>query len=341
MYHIFTKEKIRGQKMNFKQNLSLLFEDLNIPEIFISEYFCNANSDYIKLYIYCIFLCKYNCEITALDLSKKLNLPLKTVENAFSYWEEQGVMIKKNKTYELTDLKKIGVNKLYTPKLASSPEEAVENNSKNILRTQAINDINSSFFQGVMSPTWYTDIDYLFKKYYFDEDVMVALFRYCFDRGALHKNYLYAVAEGWASNKIKTMNDLEKYYLEQEQTNKLKKSISKKLGITRNLSQYEEAYIEKWTKDFNYPMEVLEIALKKTTSKTNFSFDYLDRIISDWHDKNLITSDEINNYIKEQRQKAKELKAMQTNINNGQIPLQRYFDDSKEDVDLKKYYANL
>ena len=340
MYHIFTKEKLRGLMMKFEQKLSLLFEDINIPEVFISEYFCNANGDYIKVYIYLLFLCKYNCEISALDLSKKLSLPIKTVESALKYWEEQDVIIKKNKTYELADLKKVAVNKLYTPKLSSSPEEAVENNSKNILRTQAINEINNSFFQGVMSPTWYTDIDYLFTKYQFDEDVMVALFRYCFDRQALHKNYLYAVAEGWSSNNIKTNNDLEKYYLEQEQTTKLKKSISKKLGITRNLSQYEEAYIEKWTKDYNYSMDVLEIALKKTTSKTNFSFDYLDKIISDWHDKSLITSEDVNSYLKEQKQKAKELKAMQNNISNGQISMQKYFDDNNKDIDLTQFYYN-
>ena len=327
--------------MKFEQNLSLLFEDLKIPEVFISEYFCSANSDYVKIYIYCLFLCKYNSEISPLDLSKKLSIPLKTVEAGLKYWEEQNVIIKKNTVYELADLKKLEVNKLYTPKLTSSPEDAIESNSKNILRTQAINDINSSFFQGVMSPTWYTDIDNMFKKYCFDEDVMVALFRYCFDRQALHKNYLHTVADAWFSSKIKTMNDLEKYYLEVEQLNKLKKNISKKLGITRNLSQYEEAYIEKWTNDYNYSMDIIEIALKKTTSKTNFSFDYLDKIITDWHDKNLNTADDITTYLKEQKQKAKELKALQATINPDQISLQKYFDNTNQYQDVSKYYANL
>ncbi len=181
--------------MKFEQNLSLLLGDLDIPEVFISEYFCSTNSDYIKVYIYCLYLCKYNSEISTLDLSKKLSLPIKTVEAAFSYWIEQNVIIKKNNTYELCDLKKNEINKLYTPKLTSSPEDAIATNSKNVLREQAVKDINTSFFQGIMSPSWFTDIDNLFRKYAFDEDVMVALFRYCFDRQALHKNYLHAVAE--------------------------------------------------------------------------------------------------------------------------------------------------
>ena len=328
--------------MKFEQNLSLLFEDLKIPEVFISEYFCSANSDYIKIYIYCLFLCKYDSEISALDLSKKLSIPIKTVEAGLKYWEDQNVLIKKNKNYEIADLKKIEVNKLYTPKLTSTPEDAIDNNSRNILRTQAIDEINSSFFQGVMSPSWYTDIDNLFSKYGFDEDVMVALFRYCFDRQALHKKYLRTVADGWASRKIKTMNDLEKYYLEAEQSNVIKKSISKKLGITnRNLSQYEEAYIEKWTKDYAFSMDIIEIALKKTTSKSNISFDYLDKMISDWHDKNLSSPEDITAYLKEQKQKAKELKAMQASYDPNQISLQKYFDNTNQYDDTTQFYANL
>lgn len=324
--------------MKFEQNLSMLFSDINLPEVFVSEYLCSANGDYVKIYVYCLFLCKYDSEISPLDLSKKLSLPLKTVELGLKYWEEQGVLIKKNKVYELADLKKIEIDKLYKPKLTSSMEDAIEGNNKNILRTQAISEINCSFFQGVMSPTWYTDIDNLFTKYHFDEDVMIALFRYCFDRQALHKKYLYAVAEGWASNKVQTMNDLERYYLEVEKSSKIKKSISKKLGITRNLSQYEEAYIEKWTVDYNYSMDIIELALKKTTSKTNFSFDYIDKMITDWHEKSLLTTEDISAYLKEQKQKQKEMK----NFDSQQMTIQKYVDTQTNQYnDLSKFYANL
>ncbi len=326
--------------MKFEQNLYMLFEDLNIPEYFMTEYFCNANGDYVKIYLYSKFLCKHGSEISALDLSKKLAIPLASVEAGLKYWEEQELLIKKNQTYEIADLKKIAVNKLYTPKLSSSPEDAIKDTDRNVLRVQAINEINTSFFQGVMSPTWYTTIDTFFKKYSFDEDVMVALFRYCYDRGALHHNYIQAVAEGWSNSNIKTMNDLEKYYLEQEQLQKFKKSIKKKLGISRNLNEYEEGYIQKWTQDFKYPMDIIEIALKKTTSKTTFSFDYLDKIITDWHEKNLNTGEEITNYIKEQKQKAKEIKAMQ-NPNPNQMSLQKYFDDQNQYSDIDQFYANL
>ena len=39
--------------------------------------------------------------------------------------------------------------------------------------------------------------------------------------------------------------------------------------------------------DYNYSMDIIEIALKKTTSKANPSFDYLDKLLTDWNDRKL------------------------------------------------------
>ena len=95
-------------------------------------------------------------------------------------------------------------------------------------------------------------------------------------------------------------------------------NISKKLGLTRKLTQYEEAYIEKWICEYNYNFDIIEIALKKTTSKTNPNFDYLDKMISDWKDRNLSTSDDIKNYLLEFKNKTKKVQELQkkTNYNN-------------------------
>ena len=127
--------------MNFEKNWSTLFEDINIPELFVSNHLTNANGDYVKLYLYCMFISKHNGDISPLDLSKKLSLPLSTVEQGLKYWEENGVMTRKQKNYILNDLKQQEIGKLYTPKLTSLPEDAVKNTSKNVQRTKIINAI--------------------------------------------------------------------------------------------------------------------------------------------------------------------------------------------------------
>lgn len=327
--------------MNFEKNWSTLFEDINIPELFVSNHLTNANGDYVKLYLYCMFISKHNGDISPLDLSKKLSLSLSTVEQGLKYWEENGVMTRKQKNYILNDLKQQEIGKLYTPKLTSLPEDAVKNTSKNVQRTKIINAINSMFFQGVMSPTWYTDIDTLFAKYKFEEDVVYSLFQYCFDRQALHRKYLFTVADAWAQSGIVTMEDVDNYYSQFEKTNQMKKSIGKKLGFVRNLSEYEEAYVNKWVNDFNYPLDIIEIALKKTTSKTNPSFDYIDKILTDWHERNLNSVSDINEFLKTQREKQKEFKQLDLTSAQSGKTIQKYHNNVNSQLtDLSQFYAN-
>lgn len=307
---------IKLMKLEQSEN-SLLFSTTSIPDAFFTEYFPQASSDFIKVYLYLFFLSKYGKDIRVNDLSKKLNLPLKIIQDAVKYWEGIGLLIRKNSGYEFANLQEIELHKLYNPRVTQSPE-ALKNTEKNQYRAKAIETINNEFFQGVMSPSWYGDIDLWFSKYSFDEEVMIALFRYCFNRSALHRNYIQAVAEAWSQNKIKTFADLEKYYEQEETLAKIKKSISKKLGITRQLTQYEEGYIEKWLNDYGYDMAVIEIALKKTTSKSNPNFDYINTIISDWHDRNLKTPDSIEKFLSDMKQKSKDIKSIEkkTGYNN-------------------------
>ena len=327
--------------MNFEKNWSMLFEDVNIPEVFITEYLSAANGDYVKIYLYCMFLCKHNTEITALDLSKKLSLSLAVVEQGLKYWEDAMVLIRKQQDYILNDLKNLEINKLYTPKLTSDPEVAIKNAASNMQQTQTINAINSIFFQGVMSPTWYTDIDTLFIKYKFDEDAIMALFQYCFDRQALHRKYLFTVADAWAKSGIRTMQDVENYYAQFEKSNQIKKTITKKLGFVRKLSEYEEAYVDKWTGDYNYPLEIIEIALKKTTSKSNPNFDYIDKILTDWHERKLTSITEINEFLKTQKMKQKEFKQIDLTAVPNNKSIQKYTNnEATEFSDLSKFYAN-
>ena len=150
---------------------------------------------------------------------------------------------------------------------------------------------------------------------------------------------MLAVADAWAQNGIKTIKELDEYYSNYENLAQIKKTISRKLGISRKLSQYEEAYIDKWVMDFNYPLDVIEIALKKTTSKTNPSFDYIDKIISDWHEKKLTNANEVITFMQDERQKRKEFKAQI--VNNNVTPIQKYTDTQTTQFnDLSKFYMN-
>ena len=300
---------------------SFLFSNTTIPDVFFAEYLSSASGDFVKVYLYILYLSKYNKDIKINDLSKKLNLSFKTIEEALKYWETQNVITKTPSGYIFNDLQELELFSLYSPKLTSSPED-VEKNEKNKARAKVIENINNLCFQGMMRPTWYNDIDLWFKKYGFDEEVMLALFSHCFQKNGTSRNYIEAVAESWSKNNVKTFTDLENYFAKQE-----------KLRLNRQLTEFEESYVKKWVVDFEYDLDIINLALKQTTSKSNFNFNYLDKIISDWNERNLKTCSDIEKYLSESKQKNKNISTLKkkTSYQNYE---QRNYDN------LDSLYAN-
>lgn len=319
--------------MKLEQNdKSLLFSETMIPDIFFSEHLSELPGDYLKIYMYIIFLSKYGKDIKLTDLSKKLNIPLKTINDGMKFLEDQKLVTKKATGYIIVDLQEQTLHNLYTPNLTMSKEK-VEQTAKNKSNAKAIEHINNMYFQGIMGPSWYNDIDLWFRKYNFDEQVMIALFDYCYKRSALHRNYIQTVADAWAANKVKTWSDLDKYYEKQESLNKIKKSIAKKLGKYNGLTQYEEAYIENWIINFGYDMSIIEIALKRTTFKQNPTFEYINNIITDWHDRNLKTPSEITAFVEQRKRQEKNTKDLKTQVNKANYEQRKY-------TNLDFLYAN-
>jgi len=310
--------------MKLEQNEKpLLFSETIIPDIFFSEYLSELPGDYLKIYMYMIFLSKYGKDIKLNDLSKKLNIPLKLINDCIKFLESNNLIVKKSTGYIIVDLQEATLHNLYTPNLTMSKEKVAQT-AKNQSKAKAIEHINNMYFQGIMGPSWYNDIDIWFRKYEFDEQVMITLFDYCFKRSALHRNYVQTVAEAWYSNKVKTWSDLDKYYEKQESLNKLKKSIAKKLGKHNGLTQYEEAYIENWVLNFGYSMDIIEIALKRTTFKQNPTFEYINNIITDWHDRNLKNPSEINAFIEQRKKQAKNTKDLKAQVNKANYEQRNY-----------------
>lgn len=302
---------------------SLLFSETMIPDIFFSEYLSDLPGDYLKIYLYMSFLSKYHKEIKLNDLSKKLNIPLKIINDGIKYLEENNLILKKTTGYIVIDIQEVTLRNLYTPNLTMSKEK-IEQTSKNKSRAKAIEHINNMYFQGIMGPSWYNDIDLWFKKYEFDEQVMIALFDYCYNRGAMNKKYVQVVAEGWYSNKIKTWNDLDQYYEKRENLNKYNKTIAKKLGKYGKLTEYEEAYIENWVLNFGYDMSIIEIALKRTTLKQNPTFEYINNVITDWHDRNLKTASEVQAFLEQRKKQTKSVQELKSKVSKTNYEQRNY-----------------
>ena len=319
--------------MKLEQNdKSIMFSTTEIPDIFLSNNIGSVPGDYLKIYLYLVYLSKYNTDININDLSKKLALSINVMNEGMKYLEKEGFILRKPTGFVVVDLQEKTLHDLYILKMQSS-QEKIAQNSKNKQRIKLMEYLNNTYFQGIMGPTWYTDIDTWMDKYGFDEQVMINLFDYCYSKSALHKNYVQVVAESWGLNKVKNLDDLENYYREQEKLMKMKKEIAKKLGRRSGLTQYEEAYIETWVNEYKYDMSIIEIALKQTTSRANASFEYINNIIKDWNERNLRTPAQVSQFLEERKQKNKKTKEI-----NKQVKKENF--EQREYSNLSFLYAN-
>lgn len=314
-----------------QSDLPLLFSETVIPDIFFAEYLSQMPATSVKVYLYIIFLSKYEKDAKLNDLSKNLALPLKDINDAFAYLEENGFIIRKENGFIISNLQEQTLNKLYKPNLTMSPEK-VADIAQNKARAKIIEHINNTYFSGIMGPSWYNNIDIWLTKYNFDDQVLISLFDYCFRRSALNMKYVQTVAEAWGSNKIQTWEDLDSYYQKQDALVKIKKTIAKKLG-KQTLTQYEEAYIEKWLLDYGYNLNIIEIALKRSVYKSNPTFEYFNNIITNWHERGLKTPEEVYAFIEQREKQRKDTKQLEKQVNKASYEQRQY-------TNLSFLYAN-
>ena len=286
------------QFINFR---SLLYSDTLVPDIFINDYLPALKSEYVKLYVYCLFLVGKNRSPQPQDLARILDIPLDTIKTGLRCMENLNILSWTEDGVVLKDLKEIEINRFYRPKTTSTPEEASERGRLNVRRNQVIDAINNTFFSGVMSTNWYTDIDMWFDQYGFDEDVMLLLFGHCRDNGALSKAYVAKVAENMHSEGVKNSYDFDRYVGRYEEMKAVAGKIQKKLRLRRRLNEYQEEYVKKWVWKLGFSFDVIEIALRLTVEKPEAAFNYFDAVLSDWHKKGLDTAEKI---LAEQRRRS-------------------------------------
>jgi DnaD/phage-associated family protein len=281
--------------MKFTVKNKIGLSDVNIPDLFFENYINSLELIDLKVYIYICYLTKNNIEVD--NLYKRLNMTEQELSYSLDRLQTEELLTKTTSGFNVTDLKEKEINKLYTPKL--TPKKSKEITQVEQARTLAANAINDSFFGGLMSFSWYTDIGIMFDKYKFSEEVMIALFHHCNEYKALSKQYVYKVAENWFKGNVKTFEQLEEYQEKTTRIQNIMNKIIKDLRLNRALTKYEEKYVYNWIEEYKYDFSMIEEALKRTVNKTSPSISYINGILSNWYKKGYKKSSDILNETKQ------------------------------------------
>jgi DnaD/phage-associated family protein len=253
---------------------------------------------------------------------------LDTVNASFFILEQEELILRTPKVVSLTNIKELALSKHYKKRTTSEADSANNKTQTNIKRNQCIDSINKMFFQGIMAPSWYAAIDNWFLTHRFDEDVMVSLFKFCYDNNAMNIKYVEKVAATWASKNITSHWELEKYMEACERTREIGKTIAKSLRLGKKLTAYEEKHLETWLNEYGYDMTIIDEALKLTVGKST-PFKYAHNILTNWHKEGIQSLEQLKAY----QEASFSSKRSKSSTNTGKKPRrdnfqQRRYDDS-------------
>lgn len=314
--------------MKFMQKNKLELGDTLVPDLFITNNMKALQANELKIYLYLTYLLKKDSEIDSDVIQKEFNLSDDEFKTSIEVLTAEGLIEKSSRGYVVVDLKEAQINKSYAPKFENKPKR--QQPAVDVRRKACVDAISESFFNGVMTLSWYTDIGNLFNIYTFSEEVMIALFQYCKERNALNRKYVFAVAETWNNGGVKTFEDLEQFLDNYDKFTKVKTKIAKALGFGRNLTKFEEVYVKKWLDEYNYSYDMIEEGLKRSTSTSNPSIKYIDAIISSWYVKGFKTIDDVKEAENIDKTRVKEVEPKKKNF---QSYSQREYDNSDDFYD--------
>lgn len=128
-------------------------------------------------------------------------------------------------------------------------------------------------------------------------DLILELSRICAEEGKNNIRYLEKVALGMMSEGILK---LQQYEGKLEEMHKIKE-FEEKIKIlfeaeTKKLSSKERNYVKKWVKEYNFTDDMLSEGYKQCVKYTKrLSFEYINTIYSNWHEKGFTKLDDIKN----------------------------------------------
>lgn len=348
---------------------------ISVPRVFIDNYMAGANGEFVKVYLFLLRCMETSAssEYSISAIADHFNYTEKDILRALNYWEKVGVLsLELDHNQELTGLcfrdltseversanlseersvlassvsqkehtavskvpaktKKVSTSKkreytLDEIKKFQSNDEVTE--LLFIIETYLKHPLNSSEINTVLY--WYDALT-------FPTEIIEYLVEYCITNGHSSLRYMDKVALGWAENGIKTIEQAKEHV---SIRSKAYYSIMKSFGITgRNLADSEMIFVNKWSKEFGFDIELIQEACRRTISATQKpSFEYADSILTNWYKnhvhtlKDVASLDEVFN-----RSKNTTTPATASNTNTGNVKRNKFNNFHQRKYDSDEY----
>ena len=314
-----------------------------VSNLFIDKYMKDANDAQLKVYLYLIRMLNANLDTSVSDIADKFNHTEKDVMRSLRYWEKQGILTlefdsgKNLSGIRLHDLSReteenarpqftrpiLLTSESVTPfrpeaRIAlpeAAPEPEAPMFTKPAYTTEQLKEfkkrenvsellfVAQQYFGRTLNPSEMKTILFFMDELHFTDDLIDHLLQYCVDRDKKDFRYIEKIAINWAEKGITTWEQAKLETLGKYDRNTY--DIMNELGKSGSPTRKELEYINRWTKDYCFSMDVILEACQRTVLATDsHRFEYADTIMKSWHEKQVHHLEDVSR-LDEQRQRTR------------------------------------
>ncbi|MGN1100070.1 MAG: DnaD domain protein, partial [Christensenellales bacterium] len=270
-----------------------------LDNLFVNEYLPYAPEKYVKIYIWGLYLCSAPNQKDNSDtaMAATLGVSPTDIENAYKYWEEQGLILVKNRTP--LEVQYLPVKTTLTPPKKYKPEKYAEFNSQ----------LQALFPTRMITPMEFNEYYGVIEGYHIQPEAMIMIIQYCVNMKGVDIRfpYILTVAKDWANSGVHTYADVEEKLKEYEAENDNVKAILKALGRNTSGDMEDRELYLKWTKSWGFEFP----AILRAAKQCKRSVQKLDALLDEYYRANIYSEKEMIEY----RKRKDEMYALATSIN--------------------------
>lgn len=281
----------------------------DVENMFINEYLPGAPGEYVKVYLYGLLYAQLGTEMTHGAMAAQLGLSEKTLSDAWSYWEQMGVVKKVPKGTEAADISGeadapggqyhggllnfdvefINLRERMYGNVSSGEgakkEEGVRKDEPAPLYSAGLKklfDDAETIMGRPLSAAETGEIALWVNQQGASEELVRAAFEYCCQRGKANVKYVGKVVLQWIGLGLSREDEIREYIKNLDERQSIYKRVLGSLGLNRNATEAEKRMISHWIDDLNFNTERILAACDKTISMASPSLRYVNKVLENW-----------------------------------------------------------
>lgn len=297
--------------MNYRLNLGAWGSVFAVPSSVVDNYIKTADGDHIKVLLY--MLKNNGSLLMSEDIAPALGLDRDTVEEAFLFWKNTGILSGENENLNFMGQAPSAAPTAPSPSAAASavPERnaavAKLTSDTQFPPREIANAVNSdrafrylceTFERHAGRPTKHSERNTLMvitEEVGIPVEVAVMMVEYCFSIDKATPAYMKTVAKDWYESGIDTIPKAEERIEQLKAKNSLEGRLRNKFCMTSAFSAKQKEYITGWAA-LEISDELIDEAYEKTLNATGkLSFPYMDSILRSWAEKGYKTLEQVSN----------------------------------------------